>query len=227
MSDGAELVYIADPMCSWCYGFGPQFRRFHAAHPLPVRLVMGGLFVGPEALPLDDGLRHYLGQTWQRVEAMSGQPFSTAPLAWQGWTYDTELSCRAVVAMRTMAPGHELDFFTRVQQAFYHDGLDVADEAVYPGLVKGFPVHPDAFMDVLGSVANRASTQADFAQAASTGFGGFPAVLVGQGRRLPDGGRIDQVPVAVGYRTAAEMARALHVVAAPVASASCGDSACG
>ena len=39
------LVYFADPMCSWCYGFSPVIREIadHFGERLPVEVVMGGL----------------------------------------------------------------------------------------------------------------------------------------------------------------------------------------
>ncbi len=39
-----HLAYFADPMCSWCYGFGPQLAKLPERHP-DARLepVMGGL----------------------------------------------------------------------------------------------------------------------------------------------------------------------------------------
>ena len=40
-----RLVYLADPMCSWCYGFSPVIaaiaERFEDR--MPLQLVMGGL----------------------------------------------------------------------------------------------------------------------------------------------------------------------------------------
>jgi len=40
-----HLLYLAGPMCSWCWGFSPTKAaieaRFGAA--LPIRLVLGGL----------------------------------------------------------------------------------------------------------------------------------------------------------------------------------------
>ena len=43
-----RLVYFADPMCSWCYGFSPVIgaiaERFEGRMPLD--LVMGGLRAG-------------------------------------------------------------------------------------------------------------------------------------------------------------------------------------
>ena len=46
-----RLVYFADPMCSWCYGFAPVVsvlaERFEERMPLQV--VMGGLRAGNAA----------------------------------------------------------------------------------------------------------------------------------------------------------------------------------
>ncbi|MGH6816491.1 MAG: hypothetical protein ACREC6_12385, partial [Hyphomicrobiaceae bacterium] len=46
--EGDRLLYFADPMCSWCYGFSPVIaalaERF--AGRLPIRAVMGGLRAG-------------------------------------------------------------------------------------------------------------------------------------------------------------------------------------
>jgi putative protein-disulfide isomerase len=43
-----RLVYFADPMCSWCYGFSPVItalaERFEDR--LPLHMVMGGLRAG-------------------------------------------------------------------------------------------------------------------------------------------------------------------------------------
>ena len=25
--DGPHLIYFSDPMCSWCYGFGPELEK--------------------------------------------------------------------------------------------------------------------------------------------------------------------------------------------------------
>ena len=39
-----QLVYVADPLCSWCYGFGPELTRLLERIPqAKVDLVMGGL----------------------------------------------------------------------------------------------------------------------------------------------------------------------------------------
>jgi putative protein-disulfide isomerase len=39
-----HLLHIADSLCSWCYGFGPELSKLLARHPgARLDLVMGGL----------------------------------------------------------------------------------------------------------------------------------------------------------------------------------------
>lgn len=40
----AGLICCADPMCSWCYGFGPELSALCARLPaVPIRIAVGGL----------------------------------------------------------------------------------------------------------------------------------------------------------------------------------------
>ena len=45
---GPHLIYFADPMCSWCWGFAPvaEAIRQRLGDALPIRLMMGGLRPG-------------------------------------------------------------------------------------------------------------------------------------------------------------------------------------
>ena len=65
----AELVYVADPLCSWCYGFRPTLDRIEALGP--VRYVMGGLAPDDDQ-PMDPAMRTYVQRAWDAVEARVG-----------------------------------------------------------------------------------------------------------------------------------------------------------
>ena len=43
-----KLLYFADPMCSWCWGFSPSVQRINAelADKLPIQPIMGELQPG-------------------------------------------------------------------------------------------------------------------------------------------------------------------------------------
>jgi putative protein-disulfide isomerase len=186
-------------MCSWCYAFGPQLDRIVEESQLPVRLVMGGLYVGRRALPLDADLRRYLSETWTRVADMSGRPVARNLLEWDSWTYDTELACRAVVAAREAHPDLALEFFDRVQRAFYAENIDTTDPEVLAELGSDFGLDASTLLsDELAS-----ATLADFEEAGQMDAHGFPTLLLHTGTEL--------ITVAAGYLKADHVLRSIKM----------------
>ncbi len=182
MEGDLEFVYVGDPMCSWCWGFAPVLERMQAVYDLPVRLVVGGLRPGPAAGMLDDGLESLLAHHWHQVEAASGQPFDHAFLKRRdGWRYDTEFPAIAMVTMRFLDEKASLPFHTRLQRAFYADGVDITDPAEYPALLEGFAVDREEFLHRLESDEMHRRAWADFAEARSLGVAGFPTLLLFDG----------------------------------------------
>lgn len=179
-----EFIYVGDPMCSWCWGFSPALEELRTRYGIPLRVVMGGLRTGPQAELMDAEARGQLANYWQGVAQRTGQPFTTASLERDGWRYDTEPSCRAVVAMRELAPHETLRWVARLHRAFYVEGVDVTDLAVFPGLLDGFDVDPNRFAQVLTDDATIEQTRQDFVKALSYGVTGFPTVLFRDGEEL-------------------------------------------
>ena len=134
-----RLVYFADPLCSWCYGFGPQLWAVLEKHPgTELDLVMGGL--RPYNMQLmSPAFKDMLRGHWNHVHEASGLPFATGILARDDFVYDTEPACRAVVAARTLDATRAFTCFKAIQVAFYRDSRDMtrpgalADVAVESG----------------------------------------------------------------------------------------------
>ncbi len=187
-----ELVYIGDPMCSWCWGFNPVLEALDARYDFPLRVVVGGLRPGPNAEAMDDKMAAFIAHHWHQVEAASGQPFDHAILQRRGWRYDTELPCVAVVAMRELAPERTLAFFARLHRAFYAEGVDITAADAYPALAGGFAPDVDAFMAALRSPGVKQRAWRDFAWARQMGVSGFPTLLLRSGEQW--------IPVTYGYR---------------------------
>lgn len=175
-----EFLYFADPMCSWCYGFGPVIgalaERF--AGRLPVRLIMGGLRAG-NTVPMRDKDRDYIRDAWKRVGEASGQPFDTAFFERTDFVYDTEPACRAVVAARRLAPERALAFKARVSQAFYAHNRDVTRDDVLADLADEHGFDREAFFSDLTSEDCRNATFGDFLAAKQAGVEGFPLLAAG------------------------------------------------
>jgi len=179
-----ELIYVGDPMCSWCWGFSPTLAGLEKRINIPIRTVVGGLSPGEAAHAVDDALVEMLEHHWGHVEEASGQPFDRAILARRGWRYDTELPCSAVVAVREQNPALTLRFFERLHRAFYAEGIDITEAAPYRELAADFVPDVDAFLQELGSERLRKLTWQDFAVSRQLGVSGFPTLLLRRGHDI-------------------------------------------
>jgi putative protein-disulfide isomerase len=207
------FVYVADPMCSWCYGFGPEMAAVVAGCPQhELTLVMGGLRPHNTAV-MDEALRSHLRRHWQEVQSRTGLPFDLALLDRDDFVYDTEPACRAVVTARELAPTLAWPLLRAIQRAFYERGRDVTQHRVLADLyaqVRDDGSAPDAaaFDAALASAAMRSATRADFAAVQRWGITGFPTLLLVRGQQAH--------VVAAGYTEAAGIVeRVISLESAP------------
>ena len=175
-----RLLYFADPMCSWCYGFSPVISaladRFEGR--LALHIIMGGLRAGnTEAMGLED--KQYIRDAWKHVATATGQPFDMGFLGREGFVYDTEPACRAVVTARRLLPKLTLPFMARVQQAFYAENRDMtaADEIAAVAEEAGFDRAQFSAAFVAPETHNE--TFRDFLTAQELGIRGFPTLIAG------------------------------------------------
>ena len=186
----STLIYIADPMCSWCYGFGPELLRLLEGLPeIKLDVMVGGLRPN-NTEPMDSALRATLLEHWKRVHEASGLAFCDDGLAHEGFIYNTEPACRAVVAARMLAPDAALKVFHAIQHAFYAEGLNVTQGDVLAQVASialtraGFPIDTKSFYGKWMEEAVVAATQADFAQTQRWGIFGFPTLVLEHGAKL-------------------------------------------
>jgi putative protein-disulfide isomerase len=174
------MVYFADPMCSWCYGFAPVIaelaERFE--NRLPLRIVMGGLRAG-NTTPMTAEDRNYIRNAWTRVGAATGQPFDMTFFDRESFTYDTEPACRAVVTARRLLPKMALAFKARISRAFYAESRDMtsAEEIAHVAQEAGFD--RARFADVFAAPETHNETFRDFLTAQELGIRGFPTLIAG------------------------------------------------
>lgn len=173
-----QLLYFVDPMCSWCWGFSPYVPRIVDEYDdrAPIRLVMGGLRPFNERA-LDDHKKAYIKSHWDHVHEASGQPFNDTFFEREGFVYDTEPACRAVVTGRHLDPDREGVLLTAVQAAFYRDDRDVTDGDVLGLVAEEAGFDADAFTTMLDSDEMKRATLDDFQLARSMGVSGYPTLL--------------------------------------------------
>ena len=196
-----RLLYFADTMCSWCYGFAPQMGAVLKALGDRVDLLLfsGGLRPFTTA-PIDDQTRAYLGKTWARIADVTGQPFKSGATDRAGFVYDTEPASRAVVTVRALAAGHAYGYMHRIQRAFYAEGDDVTDAAVLARHAETDGIDRDRFMAAFAGAAMREATLDDFRVAQRLGIDGFPTLVL---HRTGADGAGELVLISKGYDRAA------------------------
>ena len=181
-TDGPHLVYFADPMCSWCWGFAPVIQAIgeRFGEDLPIRLVLGGLRPGTVE-PMDEQARAEMRGHWNHVHETSGQPFDWSFFERGGFVYDTEPASRAVVLMRRRGMAEALAGLRSLQRAFYAEGRDITDLDQLAALAAELGFEQESFRAGLDEPATLRETRADFALAAQSGVRGFPTLIAGTG----------------------------------------------
>ncbi|MDH1262619.1 DsbA family protein [Pseudomonas sp. GD03944] len=174
----ARLLYVMDPMCSWCWGFAPVLASLAeqaAAHGVSTHLIVGGL--RRDRVAIDAAARvRYLGY-WQAVNASTGQLFNFEEGLPEGLVYDTEPACRALVTARHLDVDSVRPLAERIQEAFYTEGRDVTQASVLVELAEQAGLPRIEFAGAFDSAEQHTATAADFTWVQDLGIAGFPTLL--------------------------------------------------
>ncbi|MFZ5720078.1 MAG: DsbA family protein [Pseudomonadota bacterium] len=178
--DEPHLIYFADPMCSWCYGFSPVIDQIRQAYgrALPIRVVMGGLRPGTDTPMTEDAKRQVVGH-WSHVHEASGLPFDPAVLDREGFIYDTDPAARAVIVVRREGQELAARYLAAAQRAFYAENRDVTSGEVLADLAEEFGLDRVAFLDAWNSEEAKQETWRDYAVSQRAGVTGFPTLVGG------------------------------------------------
>jgi putative protein-disulfide isomerase len=175
-----HFVYFADPMCSWCYGFGPVMaelaERFH--DQLGLQVIVGGLRAG-NAEPMTARDKDYIKDAWSKVAAATGQAFNDTFFDRDGFIYDTEPACRAVVAARRLQAPMALPMMARLSSAFYAEGRDMTAASEIAEIAEEAGFARDVFAAAFAAPETHNETFRDFLTAQELGIRGFPTLIAG------------------------------------------------
>ena len=175
-----RLIYFADPMCSWCWGFSPIIEKIAADYgeQLPIRVVMGGLRAGNKR-PMDQQMKNDIQSHWLNVHECTGQKFNTTFFQRNQFVYDTGPACRAVVAAHRIQAGCELAFLKTLHKAFYCHDIDLTDSSVLMQIAVDFGFTKEQFAQSFSSDECSRELAASFSLVLQNGIRAFPALLGG------------------------------------------------
>ena len=186
-SPESVLIYVYDPMCSWCYGFRPTWKALKSQLPegLPVVSLLGGLADDSDVSMPEDMVK-YLRRTWSQIESTCGVSFNHS--YWDQTPpppRTTFISCRAVIAAERLA-GRGEAFAERIQDAYYTEAQNVWDFNTLCDLAEAFGFQRSSFADALMSDDVRAVHNEQRQLAERLQVEGYPSILlIHQGQAYP------------------------------------------
>lgn len=174
-----KLIYIGDPMCSWCWGISEQLEKLlhYFNGQFSVELIMGGLRIGSGQI-WDEQFKQFLEHHWSQVSEASGQEFNFNLLDLDAFDYNTEPSCRAVRVVRDLNPNLEFQFFRSIQYNFYVKNEDPTRIEFYLPVCRLLGIDFERFSELFASDQYITLTHQDFMKSRRLGVTGYPTLLL-------------------------------------------------
>jgi len=170
-----HLIFVLDPLCSWCWGFHPIIEELRKKHSdtYTFSLVVGGLRTKGQ-MPWTEESRHYLAQNWNAVAQKTQQPFNFSLLNRETFDYDTYPACKALVTVRELwGEDTSFDYLKKIQEAFYAKGEDTTSLEILMNYIDD----KERFLEFYESDRAELLMHHDFAKARSMGANSFPSVV--------------------------------------------------
>ncbi len=180
-----EIIYVGDPMCSWCWGFSPVLQKIvdQYGETAPMRLVVGGLHAF-DTDPMNDEYKARIKHHWEQVAEATDQPFNYAFFDREGFVLDTEPACRASVVVRSMKPDALLSFYERIHKGYYVEDTDTTKLETFIDYATKEDIDTDAFRAAFESEDAKQETIQDFTWCQQAGVTGFPTVVLREDETL-------------------------------------------
>jgi putative protein-disulfide isomerase len=189
----AKVIFVTDPMCSWCWGMAPEIERARRDGDAEFEFdcLLGGINVG-STHPVSDFARARLADVWRRVVSVTQARFGEG-LPRGDFVYNSVPACIAVEAMRELGGAPPFDFLFRLQTRFFVEGANLGEESILAAEAVAMGADEARFLAACRSPATLARVEAGFEVAKAFGTSALPSVQVDVGgkRGLVAGGYVD------------------------------------
>jgi len=180
--NGVDLIYVHDPMCSWCWAFRPQMDKLLQSLPDNIRTVrlLGGLAPDSDE-PMPETMRRHLQEVWRTIAR-------TVPATrfnfdfWQDCVprRSTYPACRAVIAARNQGTEWDEKMTRAIQQAYYLEARNPSEEQTLIEIAKTIGLDDSHFSRDLGSKQTQDTLLDEIALSRNLGISSFPSLMLKQ-----------------------------------------------
>ncbi len=193
MPENNRLLYIHDPMCSWCYAFSRSWAALCQELPAQVEVVyvVGGL--APDTTePMPQAVRNMVQQAWQRIEqTVPGVRFN-----WDFWSSATPMrstypACRAVLAAKQQRATCEAAMIEAIQMGYYQQAMNPSLPETLCACAHEVGLNVEQFRTDLASAEIEQALQRDLHLTRELGVNSYPSLRLVQGQTI--------VPIKIDY----------------------------
>ena len=180
------LIYVHDPMCSWCFAFEPLRRELFKTlgDSMPVRRLLGGLAPDSDE-PMPGPTRDMIRQTWRRIEqVVPGTRFNHDFWIRNQPRRSTYPSNRAVIAARQQDPAADPAMTARIQAAYYLEARNPSDDSTLIDLAADLGLDRERFALDLNTEQTRREHLDEVDAARALGISGFPSLAILSGEQV-------------------------------------------
>jgi len=177
------LIYIHDPMCSWCWGFRPVWQQIQqaVAGKLDVRYVLGGLAADTDE-PMPEEMRLNVIDNWRRIQReIPGTEFNYDFWSRCSPRRSTYPACRAIIACRMQQPELESEMLLLIQQAYYLLARNPSDLDVLVALAEQLGLDTRQFVDDIQSEVCQNVLLEEIEFCREINIFSFPSLVIKQG----------------------------------------------
>ena len=178
------LIYIHDPMCSWCWGFRPVWQQIQqaVAGKLDVRYVLGGLAADTDE-PMPEEMRLNVIDNWRRIQReIPGTEFNYDFWSRCSPRRSTYPACRAIIACRMQQPELESEMLLLIQQAYYLLARNPSDLDVLVALAEQLGLDTRQFVDDIQSEVCQNVLLEEIEFCREINISSFPSLVLKQGK---------------------------------------------
>ena len=175
-----KLIYVHDPMCSWCFGFSKVYQQLTEQLPENVALIrlLGGLAPDTDEI-MPESTRQMVQQNWRRIE----QHIPGVEFNYDFWTKcqprrTTYPACRAVIAAREQGDEYDISMTRQIQQAYYRQARNPSDNETLIELAGEIGLDQERFSVQLVAEHTQQRLLDEIANTRAIGVSGFPSLVL-------------------------------------------------
>jgi len=174
------LYYVHDPMCSWCWGFSPVWKKVKESlsADIEVKYLLGGL--APDSNePMPQAMQTEIAGYWKRIQ----QHIPNTQFNFDFWEQctprrSTYPACRAVIAAKKQDPEIEQKMINAIQEAYYLNAKNPSDDEILIFIAKKLGLDEEKFTVDLNSKETQQQLKSEMHFTQKIGARGFPSMII-------------------------------------------------